>query len=188
MAEVILNYEATMADDSGRRYDARACGRPRADGTWEGWLEFVPLDGGPVVHTARETTQSDWAQLRYWAGGLTASYLDGALLRTLKAAPAEPVVVREQAAAERPAPRRVGWADPSVTARPIAVIDPFAVFAQGDEVLRGQLRAMAAGQLRNIVKAYRLSSLTSDELERLTEPELVGLIMGEVSDRADRRR
>lgn len=201
MSDVLFEYDAELADQGGRRYRARAAGRERDDGRWEGWLEFVPEDGGPAVRTGRETTQPDRRFLEYWATGLTATYLDGALLRATTPEPEVRIVRTEPppvgAPAPRRAPRRKGPAHhptrplearAAATGTPVAVLDPFAVFAEGDQVLRGQLRALASGQLRNIVKAYRLSTLTSDELERLGQSALVGLIMGEVSDRADRER
>ncbi len=185
MSEVLFQYDAEFSDDRGRLYRARACGRERKDGRWEGWLEFVPADG-PVVRTTRETTQPDRGFLEYWATGLTATYLDGALLRATKPRP-EVRVVRTAPPAAGPRPRTRRRVEAAVPG-PAAVLDPFAVFAEGDHVLRGQLGALDSGQLRNIVKAYQLSTLTSDELERLSQPELVGLILGEITARADRQR
>ncbi|HEX9107741.1 MAG TPA: hypothetical protein VF832_10945 [Longimicrobiales bacterium] len=188
MAEVLFSYDAELSDDQGRIYRARACDRQREDGSWEGWLEFVPLDGGPVVRTARETTQPSHQHVEYWATGLTAGYLDGALHRATKELPyVGPIAVREEPAGDGPAPHRALIGDPAA-ARPRAVLDPFAVYAEGDNVLRGQLSALDGGQLRNIVKAYALSALPADELERLRQRELVSLIMGAVSERADRYR
>jgi hypothetical protein len=43
MAEVLLSFDAPVADDSGT-YHARVVGRRADDGMWEGWLEFDPLD------------------------------------------------------------------------------------------------------------------------------------------------
>ena len=53
-------------------------------GTWEGWLEFVPLD--PALfsrRTERETTQPDLSALEYWATGLEPLYLAGAFERSM---------------------------------------------------------------------------------------------------------
>ncbi len=191
MSEVLFQYAAEFTDDGGRHYHARACGRERRDGRWEGWLEFVPLDGGRPIRTDRETTQPDRRFLEYWATGLTTTYLDGALLRATKPTPAVWLVrtAPPPASVPRPSPRPRGQRQRETLppAPPVAVLDPFAVFAEGDHVLRGQLRALDAGQLRTIVRAYRLSSLGFEELEQLTQPDLVGLIMGEVSERAHTR-
>ncbi len=184
MSEVLFHYDAEFSDDSGRRYRARACGQERRDGRWEGWLEFVPLDGGTTVRTDRETTQPDRRFLEYWATGLTTTYLDGALLRATKPKPAVRLVRTAPPPASVPRPP----VRTEVVVPAAAVLDPFAVFAEGDHVLRGQLRALDAGQLRNIVRKYELSSLTSEELEQLTQRDLVGLIMGEVVERAERYR
>jgi hypothetical protein len=57
----------------------------RANGTWEAWLEFVSRDGGVALRTERETTQPDRAAVDYWAGGIEAIYLEGALQRARRA-------------------------------------------------------------------------------------------------------
>jgi hypothetical protein len=71
---------------SGRFYRPRAYGDPRADGTWDGWLVFFPIDGGTAVATERETTQATFQALTVWAAGLTPVYLEGALARALRLA------------------------------------------------------------------------------------------------------
>jgi hypothetical protein len=78
---LLHQYVESMRDAAGRGYVARAYGRSRDDGTWEGWLEFTPADGGPLLRTGQETTQPDREALAYWAGGLEPVYLDGALTR-----------------------------------------------------------------------------------------------------------
>jgi hypothetical protein len=50
-------------------------------GHWQGWIEFLPRDGGPAYQTGRETTQSQREHLRYWASGLSPDYLESALTR-----------------------------------------------------------------------------------------------------------
>ncbi len=57
MAEVLAQFADPVADDDGHRYRAQACGAPMPDGLWEGWIEFVPLNGGTPVRSPRETTQ-----------------------------------------------------------------------------------------------------------------------------------
>ncbi|MET0625849.1 MAG: hypothetical protein ABW250_23145 [Pyrinomonadaceae bacterium] len=81
MAELIQTYAETLRDSRGMDYTAHAYGEARDDGTWEGWLEFEPADGGASLRTGRETTQPGRAALAYWASGLEAVYLEGALAR-----------------------------------------------------------------------------------------------------------
>src|SRR5688572_5164986 len=65
----------------GVEYDVQVWGLEREDRRWEGRLVFVPEDGGPVLCTSRETTQSNGEGLRYWATGLEPVYLEGAFGR-----------------------------------------------------------------------------------------------------------
>jgi hypothetical protein len=76
----------------GQTYRPRVYGEPQPDGSWGGWIVFFPLVGGPAVATDRETTQSTLESLGVWAGGLTAVYLEGALVRALQLAE-EPLVL-----------------------------------------------------------------------------------------------
>jgi hypothetical protein len=58
------------------------CAAQRADGTWEGWLEFHPTDARqPTLRTDQETSQPNRGALEYWADGLEPVYLEGALAR-----------------------------------------------------------------------------------------------------------
>jgi hypothetical protein len=189
MSEVLVNFESVLRVPDGGRYTARACGRARADGTWEGWIEFLTLDGGERVRTGRETTQPNYADVMYWATGLTDPYLDGALLRALRArepAPTRPAPPPMPPPADGPAEHGVAAASGSSfpVEPPHAVLDPFHVYAEGDEVLRGQLLALSEAQLRNIVRAYRLSDAEPAELERLDRTALVALIMRAVAMRS----
>jgi hypothetical protein len=192
MAEVLLEFEGRFDGPDGRAYEARVCGREREDGSWEGWIEFVAPDH--VVATGRETTQPRRELLHYWATGLTAAYLDGALLRTLRPAPeirprsvghatpafdAPPAHPPRREATAAPAPR----ADPA--ARP--VLDPFAVFAEGDHVLHGQLEALSDGQLRTIIRAYGLGRGAWGRLESMNRYELAHHVLHEVRQRVEQR-
>jgi hypothetical protein len=177
MAEVIQKYDTQLSGPDGRRYRVQACGRGREDGMWEGWLEFLPVDGGEPVTSQRESTQPNRADLLYWATGLTDPYLDGALLRTLRTAPAPPRSPSAVPFSSGPAPRSEPAAPAAAAAPPRAVLDPFQVYAEGADVLRGQLHALNAAQLRNIIQAYGLSSMSAAELERPREAELIAIIM-----------
>src|SRR5205814_7666776 len=87
MAQVIMTYGHLLTSVNGPVYRARTCGRQRDDGLWEGWVEFVPFDGAPVLRSGRETTQPNLADLEYWASGLTRGYMEGALQRTVATPP-----------------------------------------------------------------------------------------------------
>ena len=81
----ILEFAEHLRDPvDGATYVARVCGRPRADGTWEGWLEFVAIGAAIVLRTEQETTQSNRQGVAYWASGLEPSYLEGAFARARK--------------------------------------------------------------------------------------------------------
>lgn len=81
MSESVVQFDATVYDKAGRGYKATVCGEEGEDGLWDGWIEFDAGDGSPVLRTGRETTQPNRPDLDYWAGGLTAVYLEGALTR-----------------------------------------------------------------------------------------------------------
>lgn len=172
MAEVIHVFADRIFLD-GLAYIVQVVGRP-AGNIWEGWIEFASEDGEDVRRTPRETTQPDRDALRYWATGLSGTYLEGALARTL-----ERRVVRRPAAAtpyfEAPA------ANPlmDVVAEDRAVLDPFSVGAKGEDLLRRELRALRGWHLRNIIRAYALADPALD-LEPLTEPELIEIIVAGV--------
>lgn len=174
MAEVFINYEKPVLGVDGGRYTARACGRETENGLWEGWIEFVPEDGSAVLRSERETTQPNRADTEYWATGITPIYLEGALRRTLE--PREPVF---EAPPGRPAyDGPVPPAESARVARAVAVLDPFSVRTKsGEEVLHRELGALRAWHLRNIVRAYGLADEHAVDLEALSEPELVALIV-----------
>jgi hypothetical protein len=107
MAEVLAEFfEVVLVDDAGVKYRANACGGEMPDGTWQGWLEFKPLDGAPPIRSARETTQPNRVDAIYWANGLTPVYLEGALHRALNPL-VRRTVVADVPAFEEPAPRSV---------------------------------------------------------------------------------
>lgn len=57
----------------------------RADGLWEGWIQFVEIESGDRYRTDRETVQSGIEGIRYWSTGIRDGYLEGALRRALRA-------------------------------------------------------------------------------------------------------
>jgi len=85
VAEVLREFESAIVVPDGTTYSARVCGSEARDGTsrWHGWIEFVDRDTGTAIRTPRETTQRNRTDTAYWANGLTACYLEGALRRAL---------------------------------------------------------------------------------------------------------
>ena len=140
----------------GVPYTAQVCGRANRH-LWEGWIEFAAQDGSGIRRTSRETTQPDRDALVYWSEGLSGTYLEGALARTL------------ERAKKRPAGTHF-WR---------AVLDPFSVGAKGEHLLRRKLSALRGWHLRNIVRRYNLAQPSAD-LESMSEPQLVDLIVAAV--------
>jgi hypothetical protein len=175
VAEVLVQFTDRVAGD-GMYYAAKACGAPTVDGLWQGWIEFTPSDGGAVLRSGRETTQPNREDTIYWATGLTAVYLEGALHRTLK--PRTPVASAADVvpAFDGPAPDAVEASRPSAA----SILDPFSVYRKGESVLRRQLGALSDWHLVNIIQAYGLSGLSAPQLNALTGPALVELIVGAV--------
>lgn len=85
MAEELLEFEDTIADEHDGTWIAVVMGRQRDDGLWVGWVRFDASDGSSSRATDRETTQPNRADLDYWATGLTYAYLEGALKRAQQA-------------------------------------------------------------------------------------------------------
>lgn len=81
MSSLIQEFSGAVTAPDGRAYTARVRGEQDEAGRWQGWLEFLPLEGGPALQTGRETTQSSRDQLEYWATGLSMSYLEMAIRR-----------------------------------------------------------------------------------------------------------
>jgi hypothetical protein len=174
MARVVLTFETPLLASDNRIYNARACGRQEPGGLWEGWIEFIPDRGAPV-RSGRETTQPNLADLEYWATGLTPVYLEGALKRAL----AGPTRVESPAPVETPAfdGPAPAWVQQSGGPVSPAVLDPFSVYAKGEDLLRQELSALSPRHLRNIIRAYDLASSPSIDLETLNAQELVGFIV-----------
>jgi hypothetical protein len=80
-AETIHEYSVRYRGDDGTLYAVLARGELRGDGMWEGWIEYLPLDGGLPLRTGRETTQPNRDALVYWASGLEPIYFEGAFDR-----------------------------------------------------------------------------------------------------------
>ena len=177
MAEVLVEYDTVVAGADGSRWAARACGR-RGEGNianmWEGWVEFVPVDPGRrPVRSGRESTQPSRGALLYWATGLSPLYLRGALTRALQPPLERQDRRRPSTHFEGPAPAVVHVASPPLFPHPI--LDPFDVYAQGEEILIRQLDALDTPRLRDIVLAYEL--MNAKDAEKATRLDLATAII-----------
>ncbi len=184
MAEVFRVFEEPVGDASGS-YQARVVGRQAVDGMWEGWLEFVPIQGtsdGPFVSSV-ESRQPEREHLAYWAGGLSAVYMEGALRRAR-----HPTRLRTQVVAtpisDRPAPRLRVPVRPAAVAQPI--LDPFEVGARSLDVLAQELGALGTARLLNIISAYGLNT-EDEDVAAMSEPGLIQLIVDAVAEELPHR-
>jgi hypothetical protein len=177
MAEVLMRFDTPLLMSEDRTYLPRACGREMEGGLWEGWIEFLPDDGSPVVRSRRETVQPNREAAAYWAAGLTPVYLEGALDRATE--PPRPVATPSlgEPAFLEPAPEP--WHEP----RPVAVLDPFSVYQKGEDLLRQQLSALSRWHLRNIGSAYGLLSAEELEARALSRADLAERILLGVKSR-----
>jgi hypothetical protein len=174
MAETLLVFQSTVMAPDGTPHEARACGSEMPGGGWQGWLEFVPLGGGPPVRSQRETTQPNRVDTEYWATGLTPVYLDGALKRALRAPAAVVVAPPQPSVFAGPAPLN---AQRPAEVSPASVLNPFTAYEKGETLLRSQLGALSAWHLVNIVAEYELSTEPVERLNRLSAASLIELIV-----------
>jgi hypothetical protein len=181
MAETLLHYQNPVIAPDGTAYQARACGSPMRGGTWQGWIEFVPIAGGDPLRTARETTQPNRIDTEYWATGVSSVYLEGALHRAL-AKPTETEVLPTQPAIfPGPAPSNVAPAENGT----VAILDPFSVYRKGEALLRKQLGALSTWHLVNIAVTYALTDDHLTTLNSLPAAALVDIIVTGVRRHSD---
>lgn len=167
MAEVLVRFSEPIIAKNGVVYDAQACGTLSEDDLWQGWIEFIPrtADASPL-RTPRETTQPNRTDLAYWATGLSDVYLQGAFTRAITPPTPRPAAPNATPYFSEPAPTP----RPVVTEPPRAVLDPFVVYAQGEEILRKELEALDDVHLRNILRRY--DGRSTVELEAMSPAEL----------------
>jgi len=185
MAETLRQFDAVIRAPDGTRYQAQACGAEMTDGMWEGWIEFVPLTDGKPLRSPRETTQPNRGDAVYWASGLTAVYLEGALTRALN-----PLVIVPPAEPPPPMfsePARPIVAQPRGAEVAQSVLDPFSVYEKGEPILRKQLASLASWHLVNILRDYELSSEEPAVLNQLPSAVLIELIVAAVRNEAAAR-
>jgi hypothetical protein len=181
MAEVLVSFNDPVTGPDGSVYTARACGGEMDDGRWQGWIEFEQVDGSAVLRSPRETTQPNRTDTEYWATGLTAVYLEGALARALRPAPRRVVKAPELAAFDGPRPAPDADA-PSSTE---AVLNPYSVYRKGEALLRRQLMAFESWHLVNIITSYELSDIPEKALNRMTPQELIEVIVAGVRETSE---
>jgi hypothetical protein len=179
MAEILAQFHVPVASTDGRSYLARACGGKAADGLWQGWVEFTPLEGGATIRSPRETTQPNRVDTEYWAGGLTPVYLEGALQRALSGPPPTRLAHTERPSFEAPLPA----ARHSVVGSREAALDPFSAYEKGEQLLRKQLGALSDWHLVNIALAYALTDESVDTLNRRSSAYLIEMILNAVRSR-----
>jgi hypothetical protein len=183
MAEVLASFSTPVTDEFGSYYP-RAVGRLASGGMWEGWIEFVPADGGSdVLVTAVETHQPERQHVVYWATGLSQVYMEGALKRARN-----PVTVRvpvvDEPVSDHPAGRRV--VVERVIPRPEPVLDPFEIGGRNIDILRQELTALNRPRLTNIISAFDLAA--GVDVTQMTNSQLIGVIVGAVEARLSRAR
>lgn len=178
VAEVFLEFAAPVVAKNGGTYVACACGAEMDRGMWQGWIEFVPMDGGPTIRSGRETTQPNRQDTAYWATGLTPVFLEGALDRALN--PLVRAAPRPEPETAFDAPAREG-----VQQHPVheTVLNPFSVYQKGEDLLRRQLSALSGWHLVSIITAYELSHQREADLAVTPESVLAELIVSAVRER-----
>ncbi len=184
MAEVLVEYREHVTSASGTTYVARACGAETDSGTWQAWLEFVEPLGGETLRSGRETTQPNRVDTLYWATGLTAVYLEGALERALHPI-ARPAAALEPTPFEPPmAPAGTVVREPPQSA---SILNPFSVYRKGETLLRHQLAAFSVWHLVNILQAHRLSDQPAAVLNALPAADLIEMIISGVRRQTESR-
>jgi hypothetical protein len=120
MPELLIKFTEPTHRES-ELYWGAVWGGIADDNLWEGWIEFTSEADGSIIATPRETEQPNRRDLVYWAHGLTAAYLEGALQRALN-----PITSPERQQARRVVatpPRSAPSRRPSIPA-PISAAGP----------------------------------------------------------------
>lgn len=182
---VLRTFDEPLSEPAGTAYVAKICGRQRADRLWEGWVEFVPEGGSPVLRSRRETTQPSARLLEGWAERLSRTYLEGALERTLhneipRRGPRGEL--REVPYFEGPAPVTDSRRRPAPDDAPL---NPFLHFDSGEDVLAGELEGLSAADLRIVIRAYDLDATREGviDTDALDKSQLADLILSTVRTR-----
>jgi hypothetical protein len=182
MAEVLVKFDEPIAAPGGKTYLAQAVGKEVEGGLWEAWLEFQSVeDGLGALASGRETTQPNRKNIEFWAQGLTKVYLEGALDRAIslaepprERAPMEPELSQFAEPANRHAPP-LGSRPPA----PRAILDPFQVYSQGEEILRGELRSLSRDHIENIATANAINIANPGGNRTASKEDLIEAIVGD---------
>ena len=166
MSEIIEHLPYIVTDMHAREYYVSVAGYRRADGEWEGWLEYVPLDESDALITPTETTQSNRRALQHWAEALTETYVQGAFARA--------VIATVAGGESRVVARRVDEA--AAMAATVDLPDPFRLFTEGREAMRARLNAWPRATLLNIIAASNLNPARKS-LAWLSDRQLVTFIL-----------
>lgn len=174
MDEILVYFDETIPGPDENDWAVRACARQLDDGRWSGWLEFS-ADGADWRPTGSETIQPNRPDVEYWVGGLTRVYLEGALVRALDDASPDAAPMDRHAGAPPARHRESPRASAGPSRVPRTILDPFNVYAQGEGILRAELRALSDDQLRNIAAAFNVAS--PETASTLDEHQLVERIV-----------
>src|SRR5215211_3675141 len=174
MAEVFVSFDTPISDEVGT-YHARVIGRRADDRMWEGWLEFVPVDGGTEVLVGPvESRQPERHDLAYWATGLTPVFLEGALQRARS-----PLIVRvrpiEIPLSHEPA-RKAVTTTRVMPPGPEPVLDPFEIGGRSLDILKQELGALNRPRLINIIAGYDLNP-GGEDISWMSDHQLVHFIV-----------
>jgi hypothetical protein len=182
VAEILVKFDEPIAGPGGKTYLAQAVGKEVEGGLWYGWLEFQTVGSEPdALASGRETTQPNRTNLEYWARGLTKVYIEGALARAIWLAepPREiPLTEAEPSLFNAPA-RRDATSSPGVASTvPHPILDPFQVYAQGEEILRRELTALSRDHVETIAIAYGIAASMASRIDQASKSDLIEAIVG----------
>ena len=183
MAGILVRFDEPIAAPSGKTYFAQAVGKEVDGGLWDGWLEFQGAeDGVDALASGRETTQPNRKNLEYWSQGLTKVYLEGALDRAISLA--EPPRERPQMEVEpsRFAEPASGGSTPFSSRSPVtphAILDPFQVYSQGEEVLRRELHALTRHHVECIASANAIRISSPGGVNTASRADIIEAIVDE---------
>jgi hypothetical protein len=185
MAEVLVQFDEPQRSADGRYFVAQVCGRRSVQGLWEAWIEFHGTEGGDPIRTSNETEQLSRGDLRYWAAGLTRTYLQEALERAMTARGSLPAQSELSFSSfELPEGAEQLVLETNAVNYALPVLDPVAVYRQrGEYSLRQELRALHAQHLRNIIAAFEIPEVDTIDLARTFEDALAERIVAGVQQR-----
>jgi hypothetical protein len=174
--ELIADLPYRVIDANGVEYYAGVAAEQRADGQWEAWLEYVPVDDTDALLTHTETTQPTHADVVRWADTLSETYVQGAFVRAVAATSDSRLVSR-----------RVDLAVAAADIPTAELPDPFELFALGKTEMRLRLRTLPRSTLLAMIAAFGLNP-PGTSLSWLTQQQLVVFIVTAVEVQSARGR